>query len=86
MKKTDVLIIIIGGGVIGVCTAYYLAMLGREVTIVEKGEVGAACSYGNAGLIVPSHSIPLAAPGVLTKGLKWMLDPESPFFIKMRLA
>ena len=83
MKKTDVLII--GGGVIGVCTAYYLAMQGREVTIVEKGEVGAACSYGNAGLIVPSHSIPLAAPGVLTKGLKWMLDPASPFFIKMRL-
>ena len=79
---TDILII--GGGVIGVCSAYYLAQQGRQVTLIDKGEVGAACSYGNAGLIVPSHSIPLAAPGVLTQGLKWMLDPESPFFIKWR--
>src|SRR5262249_60090496 len=42
-------------------------------------------SYGNAGLIVPSHSLPLAAPGALASGLKWLLDPESPFYIKPRL-
>ncbi len=82
-ERSDVLII--GGGVIGVCAAYYLAERGRQVTIVEQGEVASGSSYGNAGLIVPSHSTPLAAPGALADGLKWMLDPESPFYIKPRL-
>ena len=81
--KGDVLVI--GGGVIGVCAAYYLAREGVSVTLVDKDDVCAGSSYGNAGLIVPSHSIPLAAPGVLWKGLKWMLDPTSPFYIKPRL-
>jgi D-amino-acid dehydrogenase len=54
------------------------------VTVVEQGEVAAGSSYGNAGLVVPSHSIPLAAPGVLRKGLAWLADPESPFYIKPR--
>lgn len=77
-------ILVIGGGVIGVCSAYYLAERGRQVTLVERDEICSGCSYGNAGLIVPSHSIPLAAPGVLAKGLKWLLDVESPFYIKPR--
>lgn len=81
-EKVDVLVI--GGGVIGVCAAYYLSKLGREVTLIESGEIGLGCSYGNAGLIVPGHSIPLAAPGVLTQGLKWMFDPSSPFYIRPR--
>ena len=78
-------VVIIGGGVIGVCTAYYLAEQGARVTLVEQGQIAAGSSYGNAGLIVPSHSIPLASPGALASGLKWMLDPESPFYIKPRL-
>jgi D-amino-acid dehydrogenase len=82
----DVDVLIIGGGVIGVCVAHYLAELGREVTIVEMGEICSGASYGNAGFIVPSHSMPLAAPGVVLKGLKWMLDPESPFYIKPRFS
>ncbi len=77
-------ILIIGGGVIGVCSAYYLAERGRQVTLVEQGEIAHGSSYGNAGLIVPSHSVPLAAPGALSSGLKWLLDPESPFYIKPR--
>lgn len=84
--RTDVLII--GAGVIGLCSAYYLAgqgRQGRQVTVVEKGDICDGASCGNAGFIVPSHSIPLAAPGVLVQGLKWMLDPESPFYIKPRL-
>jgi D-amino-acid dehydrogenase len=76
--------VVIGGGVIGVCSAYYLAQDGWDVTLVEKGEVASGASYGNAGLVVPSHSIPLAAPGVWVQGLKWMLSPESPFYIKPR--
>jgi len=81
--KTDILVI--GGGAIGICCAFYLNRLGKKVCVIEKGEICSGSSYGNAGLIVPSHSIPLAAPGVITQGLKWMFDPESPFYIKPRL-
>jgi len=83
--KDDLDVIVIGGGIIGVCSAYYLAEQGLRVTIVEQGEIASGCSGGNAGLIVPSHCIPFAAPGVLGQGLKWMLKPESPFYIKPRL-
>ncbi|MEM7115378.1 MAG: FAD-dependent oxidoreductase [Chloroflexota bacterium] len=78
--------LIIGGGIIGTTTAYYLAKAGADVTLVEKGEIAAGSSYGNAGLICPCHSHPIPAPGVLTQGLKWLLDPESPFYIKPRLS
>lgn len=78
-------VIVIGGGVIGVCSAYYLARKGWSVTLVEKGDICTGSSYGNAGLIVPSHCIPLAAPGVFRKAVKWMGDPESPFYIRPRL-
>jgi len=81
--KGDVLVI--GGGVIGVCAAYYLAREGVSVTLVDKDDVCAGSSYGNAGLVVPSHSLPLAAPGALASGLQWLLDSESPFYIKPRL-
>ncbi|MBI4553184.1 MAG: FAD-dependent oxidoreductase [Candidatus Latescibacteria bacterium] len=81
----DADVLVIGGGVIGICTAYYLTERGRTVTVIEKGEVCSGSSYGNAGLIVPSHSVPLAAPGMVSQGLRWMFNPESPFYIKPRL-
>ncbi|GIX48558.1 MAG: D-amino-acid dehydrogenase [Candidatus Tectimicrobiota bacterium] len=81
--QSDVLVI--GGGVIGLCCAYFLAQRGYRVTVLEKARLGSGCSYGNAGLIVPSHSVPLAAPGVLGKGLRWLLNPESPLYLKPRL-
>ena len=81
-KKADVAII--GGGIIGVCTAYYLLRTGAQVILVEKDELGAGCSDANAGLIVPGHSMPLATPGVIAKGIRWLLHPESPFYIKPR--
>ena len=77
-------VVIIGGGVIGVCSAYFLARKGIQVTLIEKGEIASGCSYGNGGLIVPSHSVPLASPGALGSGLRWLLDSESPFYIKPR--
>jgi D-amino-acid dehydrogenase len=80
-------ILIIGGGVVGLCTAYYCARKGHRVTVLDRGTADDEnCSYGNAGLVVPSHFVPLAAPGMVTLGLKWMWNPESPFYIKPRLS
>ena len=83
--KTNTDILVIGGGSIGVCSAHYLSEAGKDVVLVDKDDVCAGSSYGNQGLIVPSHSIPLAAPGVIGKAFKWMFNPESPFYIKPRL-
>ena len=69
--RTDV--VVVGAGAIGVSTAYYLAQRGLSVTVVEQaGTVGAACSYGNAGLVSPSHCIPLARPGLLRRVPRWL--------------
>src|SRR5438067_9629556 len=79
--------VIIGGGVIGLCSAFYSAQRGCRVTLIEReGAQRDGCSFGNAGMIVPSHFIPLAAPGMVALGLKWMWNPESPFYIKPRLS
>jgi D-amino-acid dehydrogenase len=77
---------ILGAGVIGLSTALYCARRGMKVTVIEKkAQQRDGCSFGNAGMIVPSHFIPLAAPGMVKLGLKWMWNPESPFYIKPRL-
>lgn len=78
-------VIIIGGGIIGICSAYYLQKEGHQVTIVDQSNLDAGASYVNAGYLSPSHIIPLSAPGVMKKGLKWMLNPSSPLYIKPRL-
>lgn len=78
-------VIVIGAGIVGLSTAYYLAKEGKSVIILEKTDGNDSCSYGNAGYIAPSHIIPLASPGIISKGLRWMLNPESPFYIKPRL-
>jgi D-amino-acid dehydrogenase len=79
-------VIIVGGGVIGLCSAYYSLKRGFAVTLIEREAAGADnCSMGNAGMIVPSHFTPLAAPGMISKGLRWMFNPESPFFVRPRV-
>jgi D-amino-acid dehydrogenase len=87
--KSDVLkhdILIIGGGPVGLSCAYYLLKSGSKVTLLDANEIGKGSGSGNAGHIVPSHIIPLAAPGVVTSALKWMLDPaHSPFGMKVSL-
>jgi D-amino-acid dehydrogenase len=83
--KTD-RVIIVGGGVIGLCSAYYALMRGFPVTVIERELAGGDnCSMGNAGMIVPSHFTPLAAPGMISKGLRWMFNPESPFYVRPRM-
>lgn len=76
---------IVGGGIIGLCSAWYLAQEGYEVTVVDRKNFSEGTSFGNAGMIVPSHFVPMAAPGVITQGLKWLLDGRSPFYVKPRL-
>lgn len=77
---------ILGAGVIGLCTALSCARRGMTVRIIEqRPRQRDGCSFGNAGMIVPSHFIPLAAPGMVKLGLKWMWNPRSPFYIKPRL-
>ena len=77
---------IIGGGIIGLCSAYYLAKEGFQVSVFDKSDMTDGCSYGNAGMIVPSHIIPLAQPGMIAQGMKWMFDSQSPFYVKPRLS
>ena len=75
-------VVIIGGGVIGLCSAYYLAQSGWKVTVVDQGSMEDSCSYGNAGMIVPSYFTPLAGPGVIRKSLPWLLRKDSPVSLK----
>lgn len=77
--------IIIGGGVIGLCSAYYLRKSGWDVTVLDNSEEKINCSYGNLGMIVPSHFVPLASPGIVAKGFRWMLNSKSPFYVKPAL-
>lgn len=78
-------VIVIGGGIIGLCSAYYLQKEGHQVTIVDQSNLDSGASYVNAGYLSPSHIISLSAPGVMKKGLKWMFDKSSPLYIKPRL-
>lgn len=77
-------ICIIGGGIIGLSTAYYLLKDGHRVTIIDKGNLTGGCSFGNAGMVVPSHFVPLAAPGMISKGIRWMFNSTSPFYVRPR--
>ena len=80
-------VVIVGGGIIGLATAWFCRKHGFDVQIVErKPQHRDGCSFGNAGMLVPSHIIPLAAPGMIRLGLKWMWDPESPFYIRPRAS
>src|SRR5512140_2207723 len=75
---------VIGGGVVGVACAAELARRGAKVAVLERDRIGHGCSFGNAGWLTPSQSLPIANPNLLFKSLKWMLDPESPLYIQPR--
>ena len=77
-------VVIIGGGAVGLWCAWHLHQAGRQVTIVDKGDFTDGCSFGNAGMIVPSHFIPMASPGIISKGIQWMFKKDSPFYIRPR--
>ena len=74
--------VLIGGGVIGLSCAYYLRKAGIEVTVIDRSDLSDGCSFGNMGYVSPSHFVPLATPGIIAQGLKWMMSSSSPFYIK----
>ncbi len=78
-------VVIVGGGIIGLTAAYYLRRSGLEVSVVDDGDITSGCSFGNIGYVSPSHFIPLATPGILQQGLRWMMSASSPFYIKPRV-
>ena len=77
-------VVVLGGGIVGLSTAYYLIQEGHEVTIIDKGRLDSGASHVNAGYLTPSHIVPMAAPGMISKGMKWMFNAKSPFYIKPR--
>jgi D-amino-acid dehydrogenase len=80
-------VLIVGGGIIGLSVAYYCSRKGHRVTLIERGGRNRdGCSFVNAGMVVPSHIVPLASPGMVQLGLKWMWNPESPFYVRPRFS
>jgi D-amino-acid dehydrogenase len=75
-------VIVIGGGIIGLSSAYYLQQSGHKVTVLDKAGFTDNCSYGNLGYVCPSHFMPLAAPGIIWQGIKWMFNSRSPFYVQ----
>ena len=76
-------VIVVGGGVIGVCCAYFLTKEGARVTLVERDEIGRGASFGNAGTIAAGHP-PLNKPGRIRRSLLELLNPKSPLYIPAR--
>lgn len=81
MKK----IIIVGGGVNGLCAAYYLQKDGFDITVIDSGDITDNCSFGNMGIILPSHFVPLSSPGIVAEGLRYLMSSTSPFYMKPQL-
>jgi D-amino-acid dehydrogenase len=82
---SEIRVVVVGGGVVGICCAYYLALRGASVTVLERDEIGRAASYGNAGLISPGHP-PINRPGRVSQALRSMGDRLSPLYMRPRWA
>lgn len=79
-QKADVLVL--GAGVIGLSLALELQKSGRSVVVLDKDLPGQGCSHGNAGWITPCFAMPLSQPGMFFKSIRWLLNSDSPLFIK----
>ena len=79
-------VVVLGSGVIGVSTAYYLARAGHEVVVLDRQpEAGLETSFANAGEVSPGYSAPWAGPGMPVKAMKWMLQKHAPLVIRPRI-
>src|SRR5690554_1001680 len=82
-ERVDV--VVVGGGVIGLCTALSLVEAGRSVRVLEAKTVGSGSSHGNCGTLTPSHAAPLCAPGTIAQAMRWMLTPDAPLYVAPRV-
>jgi D-amino-acid dehydrogenase len=78
-------VVVVGAGVVGLSTGYFLRKAGADVTVLTLGEPGEGASAVNAGWIAPSLSGPVPGPGILSGSLRWMLRPDSPFYVRPRI-
>jgi D-amino-acid dehydrogenase len=79
-------VLVVGGGVVGVCTTHSLVERGVRTTLLERGEICSGASHGNGGWIFPSESAPIPGPGVIREALPWLFDAEGPFWIRPRAS
>lgn len=77
-------VVVIGGGVIGAMSAWYLSKAGCQVIVIDRDRFGQACSHGNCGYVSPSHVLPLTQPGRIRSTLASMFKKDSPFAVKPR--
>lgn len=77
-------VVVIGGGVVGACSAYYLSRAGNRVTILDRGAFGRGCSHANCGYVCPSHVLPIAGPGAVWSTLKTLFQRNSPLKVRLR--
>ncbi|MFS9605997.1 FAD-dependent oxidoreductase, partial [Klebsiella pneumoniae] len=75
--------VVVGAGVVGLSTAWFLQERGVEVTVVDRDGVAADASWGNAGWLAPALTLPLPEPAVLQYGLRAMLSPSSPVYVPL---
>jgi D-amino-acid dehydrogenase len=85
MSRSADRVLVVGAGHIGIACAHYLLEEGFDVTVIDQGTVGGACSLANCGFIVPSHVLPLTEPATLAKGLRSLPNPRAPFRVKPQL-
>lgn len=78
--------VIIGGGIIGLSSAYYLHQQGYDVTVLEKNTFANACSKGNQGWVCPALHTPVPEPGLVGSSIKWLMKKDSPLYIKPSAA
>jgi len=78
-------VIVVGGGIIGIACAHYLAEAGYEVTVIDQSDIGKACSHANCGFICPSHVLPLNEPGAILEGVRSLLNPKAAFRVRPQL-
>lgn len=78
--------IVVGSGIVGIACAHYLSRAGFEVTVIDRGTIGGACSHANCGYICPSHVLPLTEPGAVRTAIQSLFTPNAPFRVKWRLS
>jgi D-amino-acid dehydrogenase len=75
-------VVVIGGGAVGLISAYHLAREGAQVTVMDARQTGRGAAEVNAGWVVPAEAAPVPGPGMISKSLKWMLRRDSPLYIR----